>query len=358
MDDGAGVRKADLDGWYQRDVDDRQWFETHGRLHEFEPPAEHKLKADRLTTKRARENRQSRNATSKGAVRRAEKAEKDGSGVGVLAHAGQDGSGVGVLAHAGQKRVRSEVEDGSVHTPTSDATSETYDGPLGGDGGGQRAAEPRWHRITLCDESADLRSVARLLEYAKTLKEGTHLQHFDADSPVQLDDLRRLCSLVEKKGYSGESVDVPVHNNVRRGAHERWLRAIAEELGAKLIGMVCGDASRYNIVNPSYLVTQPGATRQAAHTDMPESHATWTILVALTKRDFYFVNADGPDTLVRLQANEALLFPSHLCHRGAGLRKHERGAAFAVHMYAGIGLSQQDVIEQHSCLGHSVAWAP
>merc|ERR1712226_1716814 len=114
---------------------------------------------------------------------------------------------------------------------------------------------------------------------------------------------------------------------------------------------LCG-ISGCPVFKPVLIRTEPGAQQQKYHTDTDREH-TYSILVAVTSRDFIFRNAGT----IHLSRGDVLIFKSTLCHSGAPLAS-DAPPSLGLHMYAGTGITKVHLEHTWICLDDAPKPAP
>ena len=164
--------------------------------------------------------------------------------------------------------------------------------------------------------------------------------------------LRSRCEeLVWPRGWTGLASQP---DGLRRSfvlGKGKWQAALLE-VGAAVLRELGRDGR--HVYKPALLGTAPGAAAQEAHQDA-RYPSSWSMLVALTNRQFYLYDMEGKvRRVVYMSAGDVLLFDARLCHGGAGVRA-TRGWAVGVHMrwaahvYLGEGVQEWDLRNQPEC---------
>jgi len=131
-----------------------------------------------------------------------------------------------------------------------------------------------------------------------------------------------------------------------RARHEAAVGALGARVHAeaarclRLLGL-----GREPVYQPALLRTLPGALPQKPHRDTG-ADATWSVLTAVTPRQFLVRGLDRP---LELNAGDVLVFDGRLCHAGAGLPSGAGAHAIASFAYAGSGITEAMLTHTFAC---------
>ena len=130
------------------------------------------------------------------------------------------------------------------------------------------------------------------------------------------------------------------HHTIPPGEVHTALLAHGRELMARLLGEECP------VYKPAFLATAPGAADQREHLDH-DAPDSYSILIAVDPRRFFLKGRTEPIALPG--PGDVLVFNARWCHWGAGRAADAEGVAFAVHMYAGRGVTPSDLEDTFDC---------
>ena len=131
-----------------------------------------------------------------------------------------------------------------------------------------------------------------------------------------------------------------------RARHEARVDALGARVHAeavrclRLLGL-----GRQPVYQPALLRTLPGALQQDWHCDAGADR-TWSVLTAITAREFVIKGLDRP---LELSASDVLVFDGRLCHAGAGLPSEAGAPAIASFAYAGTGITEEILMHTFAC---------
>ena len=138
----------------------------------------------------------------------------------------------------------------------------------------------------------------------------------------------------------------------RLGGGGKWA-CILQAFGRNLMRAIGVEECPIN--KPVLIGTGEGAAQQLQHQDA-RYEASWSILLAVTRRPFLLYNGEGKVRLkLMLKPGDVLVFDARICHSGAAGARPGRGpdafvgTSFGARMYAGKGIQVWDLVNSARC---------